>query len=162
MRYLTYDDYLNIGGTLEKTAFERVIDRACGIVDSYTQRRLQNVMIKSDGVKACLRDVCEQLSKDSENDGKISSSSQSAGGVSESVTYATTSIDDRNAMISGIIYDYLATETDDDGTPLMYKGCGTNHFEKIAKKIKITLKTYTIENTSGAMELQIPVVEYDE
>lgn len=159
MRYLTYDEYLNIGGTLEKTDFEHIIDRACGIVDSYTQMRLSNVMIKSDGLKACLRDVCEQLFNDSKNDGKIASISQSAGGVSESISYVAASIEEGNAIMRNIIYDYLYAETDDDGTPLLYKGCCT--LLKNRKK-KIVQKTYQIQNTCGEMELQVPVVEYDE
>lgn len=124
MRYLTYDEYLNIGGTLEKTAFERVIGRACGIIDLYTQKRLQSVSEPSERVCACIRDLVEHIDAyKGVSDNVVSSKSQSAGGVSESETYATKSIDDSDADIRDIIQDYLWSEETDNGVPLLYRGC---------------------------------------
>ena len=122
MQYLTYDEYINIGGTLDLTAFNRNIDRACGFVDLYTQSRLHRVLEASQMVKACVRDLVEYLANNVSSNKVITSKSQSAGGVSESESYATKTTDEINCEMLNIVYDYLATEKDDCGTPLMYRG----------------------------------------
>ena len=122
MQYLTYEEYQEIGGTLNLTAFDRNIDRACGFVDLHTQSRLQSVLEVSTMVKACVRDLVEYLANNVSSGKVVTSKSQSAGGVSESESYATKTLDEVNAEMLCIVYDYLATEKDDCGTPLMYRG----------------------------------------
>ena len=122
MQYLTYEEYTEIGGTLDLTAFNRNIDRACGFVDLHTKSRLQSVLEVSQRVKACVRDLVECLANNLSGAKAVTSKSQSAGGVSESESYATKTDDEINAEMLNIVYDYLATETDDNGTPLMYRG----------------------------------------
>ena len=122
MQYLTYEKYTEIGGTLDLTAFERNIDRACAIVDSHTQNRLQSVLEVSRSVKACVRDLVEYLANNMSSGKAVTSKSQSAGGVSESESYATKTTDEINFETLNIVYDYLATEKDDYGTPLLYRG----------------------------------------
>lgn len=122
MQYLTYEEYQEIGGTLDLTAFKRNIDRACGFVDLHTQSRLQSVLEVSQRAKACVRDLVEYLASNISNGKAVTSKSQSAGGVSESENYATKTNDEINAEMLCIVYDYLATEKDDNGTPLMYRG----------------------------------------
>ena len=122
MIYLTYDEYVGIGGTLDLTAFNRNIDRACGFVDLHTKSRLQSVLEVSQRAKACVRDLVECLANNLSGAKAVTSKSQSAGGVSESESYATKTDDEINAEMLNIVYDYLATETDDNGTPLMYRG----------------------------------------
>ena len=122
MQYLTYEEYLDIGGTLDLTAFNRNIDRACGFVDLNTQSRLQSVLEVSQMAKACVRDLVEYIANNVSSGNVIASKSQSAGGVSESESYATKTTDEINAEMLNIVYDYLASEKDDFGTPLMYRG----------------------------------------
>ena len=122
MQYLTYDEYINMGGALDSTAFERNIDRACGFVDLHTRNRLQSVKTPSTRAKACVRDLVEYLANNVSNSKSVTSKSQSAGGVSESESYAAKTLDEINAEMLCIVYDYLATENDDYGTPLMYRG----------------------------------------
>lgn len=123
MRYLTYEDYINIGGTLDETAFERIIDRVCGVVDFYTKKRLRGVTEPSQRVCACVRDLCEYLDSNCDQTSRtVTSKSQSAGGVNESESYATKTSEDINAGMYDILLDYLVSETDELGTPLMYKG----------------------------------------
>ena len=122
MQYLTYEEYTEIGGTLDLTAFTRNIDRACGIVDLHTQSRLQGVLEVSQRAKACVRDLVEYLANNVSSSKAITSKSQSAGGVSESESYATKTADDMDAEMLNIVYDYLASETDDCETPLLYRG----------------------------------------
>lgn len=122
MTYLTYEEYTEIGGTLDLTAFKRNIDRACGFVDLCTKSRLQSVLEVSQRTKACLRDLVEYLENNMSGVKAVTSKSQSAGGVSESESYVTKTDDETNSEMLNIVYDYLATEKDDNGTPLMYRG----------------------------------------
>lgn len=122
MQYLTYEEYKEIGGTLDLTAFGRNIDRACGFVDINTQSRLQSVLEVSQRAKSCVRDLVEYLANNMSSGKAVTSKSQSAGGVSESESYATKTTDEMSAEMLNIVYDYLANEKDDCGTPLMYRG----------------------------------------
>ena len=124
MQYLTYEEYIEIGGenALDLTAFNRNIDRACGFVDLHTQSRLQSVFEVSRRAKACVRDLVEYLASNVSNGKSVTNKNQSAGGVSESESYATKTTDEINCEMLNIVYDYLATEKDDCGTPLMYRG----------------------------------------
>jgi hypothetical protein len=122
MQYLTYEEYTEIGGTLDLTAFKRNIDRACGFVDLHTQSRLQSVLKVSQRVKACVRDLVEYLANNVSSGNAVTSKSQSAGGVSESESYANKTTDELNAEMLCVVYDYLISEKDDFGTPLMYRG----------------------------------------
>ena len=122
MQYLTYEEYSSLGGTLDLTAFQKNIDRACGFVDSHTQNRLQGVLEVSQRAKACVRDLVEYLANNVSSGKAVTSKSQSEGGVSESESYATKDTDEMNCEMLNIVCDYLATEKDDCGTPLMYRG----------------------------------------
>lgn len=121
MIYLTYTEYKGIGGTLEETAFNRNIDRACGIIDNATHNRIECMAEVPQKVKPLCRDLLEYLVEN--NTVKIvTSRSQSAGGVSESESYATKTADDVYGDIQNMIYDYLLNVTDDNGIPLLYRG----------------------------------------
>ena len=121
MAYLTYEEYSNMGGVLDLTAFNRNIDRACGIIDNATHNRIECMAEIPQKVKAGCRDLIEYLVEN--NTTKIvTSKSQSAGGVSESESYATKTADDVYGDIQNIIYDYLGNEKDKKGTPLLYRG----------------------------------------
>ena len=122
MQYLPYEEYTEIGGTLDLTAFNRNIDRACGFIDANTQNLLQSVLEVSQRVKACVRDLVEYLASNIANGKMVTSKSQSAGNVSESESYATKTADDIGGEMGDILRDYLASETDDCGTPLLYRG----------------------------------------
>ena len=121
MIYLTYEQYKEIGGALDLTAFNRNIDRACGIIDNATHNRIECMAEVPQRAKALCRDLVEYLV---ENNGVkiVTSKSQSAGGVSESESYATKTADDVYGDIQNMIYDYLLNVTDDNGTPLLYRG----------------------------------------
>ena len=121
MIYLTYDEYSAIGGICDLTAFNRNIDRACGIIDNATHNRIEYMAEVPQRAKVLCRDLVEYLV---ENNGVkiVTSKSQSAGGVSESESYATKTADDMYGDIQNMIYDYLLNVTDDKGTPLLYRG----------------------------------------
>ena len=123
MQYLTYEEYTEIGGTLDLTAFNRNIDRACGVIDNATHNRIEYMAEVPQRAKALCRDLVEYLTRYSTSDMVVSSRSQSAGGVSESESYVTKTDVELQADIDNMIVDYLMAETDDNGTPLLYRGC---------------------------------------
>ncbi len=122
MTYLTYGEYAEMGGICDLTAFNRFIDRACGIIDNATHNRIDCMAEVPQRAKSLCRDLVEYLARYSTSDMVVSSRSQSAGGVSESESYATKTADDIYGDIQNIIYDYLGNEKDDKGTPLLYRG----------------------------------------
>lgn len=122
MIYLTYDEYKVIGGTLEETAFIRNIDRACGIIDDSTHNRIEYMDDVPQRARTLCRDLVEYLAKNDTTKMAVTSHSQSAGGVSESESYATKNADDMYGDIQNMLYDYLGNEKDDKGTPLLYRG----------------------------------------
>ena len=121
MIYLTYDEYVGIGGTLDLTAFDRYIDRVCGIIDNATFGRLEKMTEIPRQVRACCRELVEYMAKNVEQ-GNVSSQSQSAGGVSESVTYTTKTTEDIENECANIIFDFLGSVKTDNGIPLLYRG----------------------------------------
>ena len=152
MQYLTYEEYKSMGGELNETAFLRHIDRACGFVDSHTFGRLHKSSTVSRMVKACVRDLVEYLASNISNGKAITNKNQSAGGVSESESYATKTTDEINAEMLCIVYDYLINEYDVDGVPLMYRGASNaTHREGEREPIKVKFKV-----KYGWNEIEIP------
>ena len=123
MIYLTYEEYSNIGGICDLTAFNRNIDRVCGVIDNATHNRVECMAEVPQRAKALCRDLVEYLARYSTSDMVVSSRSQSAGGVSESESYVTKTDVELQADIDNMITDYLLNVTDDNGTPLLYRGC---------------------------------------
>ena len=122
MIYITYEEYSNIGGICDLTAFNRFSDRAFGIVDNATHNRIEYMADVPQRAKALCRDLVEYLARNDTTEIAVTSRSQSAGGVSESESYATKTADDVYGDIQNMIYDYLLNVTDDKGTPLLYRG----------------------------------------
>lgn len=123
MTYLTYEDYRTIGGTLDETAFNRNIDRVCGIVTNATHNRVEAMHGVPKEVKSVCRELVEYFAEHFGSSRQISNRSQSAGGVSESESYVIRSTEERAGEIDDILYDYLGSVTDKNGTPLLYRGC---------------------------------------
>ena len=122
MQYLTYEEYQEIGGTLDFTAFNRNIDRACGIIDNATQKRIAAMKNTPRAAKVLCRELVEYFAENFGSSKQISNHSQSAGGVSESESYVIRSTEERAGEIGDIVKDYLLNELDDNGTPLLYRG----------------------------------------
>jgi hypothetical protein len=122
VQYLTYEQYKSMGGTLDSTAFNRNIDRACAIVDNHTKGRFREMRDLPQEAKLCLRDLVEYVAENVSRGKIVLSKSQSAGGVSESESYVAKTTDDMGTEMENIIFDYLATVTDDYFVPVLYRG----------------------------------------
>lgn len=120
MQYLSYSEYNQMGGVCDSTAFNRYIDRACGIIDTATHQRTTNNIMP---LKSACRAIIDYIADNELSGGAIQSRSQSAGAVSESESYKSRSVEEIRQDIDNIIYDYLGAVTDDKGTPILYRGC---------------------------------------
>jgi hypothetical protein len=122
MQYITYDEYINIGGQLDVTAFDRYSIRAFSMVNQETHGRIDKMAKVPDEVKHLCRDLIEYMHNNLNQDKSLSSISQSQGGVSEGEAYVYVKPSEHEARISEMIDDYLGSLKDDAGTPLLYRG----------------------------------------
>lgn len=121
MQYLTYEEYAEIGGTLDLTAFKRNIDRACTMIDIRTQSRLEAFESIPQIVKIVCADLVGYIATNAVEKPIVSSKSQSAGGVSESESYAVKTADDFANDIDRI-FEPLATVKTKNGVSILYRG----------------------------------------
>lgn len=120
MTYLTYEEYSKMGGVLDLTAFNRNIDRACAMIDNRTQSRLECFEKIPQIVKVVCADLVDYIATNTVEK-TITSKSQSAGGVSESESYATKTAEDYSADLDRI-FEPLAVVKTKNGISILYKG----------------------------------------
>ena len=121
MTYLTYEEYSNMGGVLDQTAFNRNIDRACAMIEIRTQSRLEEFEEIPQIVKVVCRDLVDYISVNSVEKPIVTSKSQSAGGVSESESYTVKTADDYSADLDRI-FEPLAVVKTENGISITYRG----------------------------------------
>ncbi len=121
--YLTYEEYRQLGGLITcEVAFNSVALRAEGIINNATMNRLKYMAETPESVKLLEYDLINYLNETRPNTVQITSESQGAGSTSESVSYQVINNDEHNAKISAMLTDYLLSETNDNGVPLLYRG----------------------------------------
>ena len=115
---LPYDQYQTYGGKLEESAFMVYFYDARKKVDSFTFGRIKALTEPIGRLLTRLTDIlaANDISKE-----KVSSWSND--GVSES--YSQVSSQDVEKQMNQLIREYLANETDENGTPLLYLGVST-------------------------------------
>lgn len=121
MQYLTYEEYVEIGGTLDLAAFNRNIDRACAMIDIRTQSRLESFEIVPKIVKIVCADLLGYIANNTVEKPFVTSKSQSAGGVSESESYAVKTADDFASDLDRI-FEQLAAVKTQNGISVLYRG----------------------------------------
>lgn len=122
MTYLTFEEYANLGGTLEEAAFVRNIDRCCLMIDNHTHGRFKDFVELPRELKILCRDLVEYISYNVVEKPALSSKSQSAGGVSESESYTVKTADEFASDIDAMLLDYLSQVKTVEGTPVLYRG----------------------------------------
>lgn len=123
MQYISFAEYEEIGGICDNAAFDRYKIIAESIIDEATHLRIAEMTDIPVQAKFLCRDLVELYARNNTSDKVVTSHSQSAGTVSESVSYATVSQKDVKEMADNLVYDYLMSVIDDKGTPLLYRGC---------------------------------------
>ena len=127
MAYLNFEEFQNIGGVCDETTFNKNITRVEKIIDGYTYERIKKMLTVPNEVKELCRDLVDYYAELCEPSAKnISSISQSAGPVSESISYNTKKAEEITAEVGNLIFDYLFATSDDRGTPLLYRGISTD------------------------------------
>lgn len=123
MQYLTYEEYLNIGGenVLDLTAFNRNIDRACAMIDVRTQSRLETFEKIPQIAKIVCADLVGYIATNAIEKPIVSSKSQSAGGVSESKSYAVKTAEDYANDLDRI-FEPLGVVKTKNGISILYRG----------------------------------------
>lgn len=120
MLYLTFEEYVELGGTLDFTAFTRNIDRACAMIDIRSHSRLRNFKEIPQIVKVVCADLLDYISTNTV-DKTVTSRSQSAGAVSESESYAIKTAEDYSADLDRI-FEPLAVVNTKNGISITYRG----------------------------------------
>lgn len=121
MTYLTYEEYINIGGVLDLTVFNRNIDRACAMIDNRTQSRLECFEEFPQIVKVVCVDLVDYISTNTVDKPIVTSKSQSAGGVSESESYSTKTAEDFANDLDRI-FEPLSVVKTKNGVSILYRG----------------------------------------
>lgn len=121
MQYLSYEEYSSLGGELSLTAFSRNVDRACAMIDNRTQSRLECFEEIPQIVKVVCADLVDYIANNSVDKAIVTSKSQSAGGVSESESYATKTAEDYSEDLDRI-FEPLAVVKTKNGISILYKG----------------------------------------
>ena len=121
MQYLTYEEYTEIGGTLDLTAFKRNIERACTMIDLRTQERLFAFATIPQIVKIVCADLVGYIATNTVEKPFMTARSQSAAGVSESESYSVKTQADFAADLDRI-FEPLATVKTENGISVLYRG----------------------------------------
>ena len=112
MMYLTLEEYLNMGGTLDSAVFNRLVCRVSQMIKTRTGDRMPSVIPES--VKYLTYELISILSDDTTGNGVQSFSND---GVSVSLSAKTDR--EKDAAIDSLMNDYLSGISDDNGVPLL-------------------------------------------
>lgn len=122
-QYLTYEEYQQLGGTLEEMPFNILEFKAQKEIDKYTFGRLHDLEEQKLEVKNCISDLMNIIKAYNSVTDNIGISSENTDGYS--VSYASVSSENTksfNASVKNSIKSYLSDCKLDDGTPYLYCG----------------------------------------
>lgn len=109
MVYLTYEEYKQMGGSLDNAAFNIAERKARQLINAQaggqTGERIGKLTVLPQAVKDCTFDLISFMSANSANEKQVSSESQSQGGTSESVSYVTKTDEQITAEADEIIFN---------------------------------------------------------
>ena len=122
--YLTYEEYQSYGGTASETEFTLLEYKARKRIDRLTFSRVSAMETVPEGVKLCMMSL---MSIDSAAGAEAQANnpvvtSFNTDGYSESYGHAMSATDADGAMTASI-RSMLWGEKDDNGVPLLYRGC---------------------------------------
>lgn len=124
--YLTYEEYISMGGALSEAAFRPLSTAADAEIDYYTFGRLKQDGVYSDKIKWCCYQLIGIFQAKQSDMGAANKhlAGASNDGVSES--YLINSAADMEKIYDSAVYDcierYLAFEKSQSGVNLLYRG----------------------------------------
>lgn len=108
-KYLTYNEYRTLGGTLDETPFNLLEYEARKEIDKKTLGRLINLKIQSQDTKMCMFQLISLYQS-------INNGVDISGNV---INYSSEQI---ASTISAVIRKYLINARLEDSTPYLYRG----------------------------------------
>lgn len=134
--YLTYDEYLAFGGTVEETAFDNLEFEARTVIDWWTYNRLQNDEEYPEAVKRCMFKlinliIAKQQAQLLKNNGAVNTETTESGIIQQSndgvsTTYNVMSASEIIAQsgedIKSTIRMYLQNVRNSLGRKVLYRG----------------------------------------
>lgn len=134
--YLTFDEYLTFGGTLEETAFDNLEFEARTVIDWWTYNRLQNDTEYPEAVKRCMYKLITMIIQKQEaqvldgpnstvtSSGRAGIMQESNDGVSTmyNVLSASEIINQSQEEIKATIRMYLQNVRNSLGQKVLYRG----------------------------------------
>lgn len=132
--YLTYEEYQNMGGTLDETAFNDFEFEASAQIDWYTFCRLQHDAEVPMAVKRCAYALIKMLqdkrsamlvggaSADGQTQAGIASQSNDGVSVSFNVLSARDLVDMSKDAIEQLVQQYLQGVKNELGRKVLYRG----------------------------------------
>lgn len=125
--YLTYEEYQNMGGTVEQSTFIDLEFQARKKIDWYTFNRLKNDTDFSESVKMCTKHIIDEIVEiqNNSNTGEntpIASQSNDGVSISYNTLSASDAIELAEKSISNTINQYLNGEVNQSGRKLLYRG----------------------------------------
>lgn len=123
-QYLTYDEYVELGGTLDETPFNILELEAQKNIDKYTLGKLQNLDEQINEVKICEFKLVGLLNTYNSYESRDKSiSSENIDGYSISYSQGIESVSKAKVNeIKAIVKEFLAECRLEDGTPYLYVG----------------------------------------
>lgn len=118
MKYLSYEDYMKMGGTLTDAAFSRFAFGAEQTIRRATFGRVDRMGEVPESVKWLVFELVIMAEQAESENANVSS--EKVGEWSKSYEVETEA--DRQAKTNTLIRNYLMAETDDNGVPLLYLG----------------------------------------
>ncbi len=120
--YLTYEEYAQLGGTLAAPDFTLAEFKARKRIDGLTLSRVQNMQAVPQAVKMCCMAIIAVESKSGFEAQAATPAVASFNTDGYSQTFSHISTEETEAGLNNIVRTYLCGETDDNGTPLLYRG----------------------------------------
>lgn len=109
--YLSYAEYVVMGGTLEDAAFVPLERKARYIINSQASGRcgdrIAELSVLPECIKECVFELVSFASANDVMDKQVASESQSQGGASESLSYVTRTDAEIEQQEESIIHDFL-------------------------------------------------------
>ncbi len=123
-QYLTYQEYIELGGSLAEAPFKLLEFESRQIVDKYTFGRLTELSNQKQEVKLCIYKLIDTLNSYNVSQTQNKAiSSESIDGYSVSYSNGTTSLEQaKNSELYDIVNTYLSECYLDDNTPYLYRG----------------------------------------
>lgn len=111
MQYLTFDEYVEMGGVLDEAAFTPLARKAVYYINAQasgmTGVRIKKLNEIPECIKECVYELVSFFGANKTNERQIASEGQSQGGTSESVSYVQKTDEEINLQAENMICDFF-------------------------------------------------------